>query len=263
MDEKAKDHRRLVERTKPRRCHRIRHEPWPVWIQGRKVCSRLREWVDRATVGAELIEYWKQKGILPRQDEDVNFEARTMALKALGPIRRIWVTKTTADLTPVGVNMHRWKFWSDDKCPRCGTVETTLHTVKCPAADPNWETTLLELKKWLVKAQTAPTLCTAILAGLRLWYDDTTPSGSEAMIRLLDYQSRIGWDSAIKGWISRHWQDHQEKYLKGIKSRKSAKRWSTELIRKLWDIAWDQWEHRNGILHAVENTKKSTLSTLR
>jgi hypothetical protein len=25
--------------------------------------------------------------------------------------------------------------------------------------------------------------------------------------------------------------------------------WPSTLIIKTWDVAWDQWEHRNGILH--------------
>jgi hypothetical protein len=27
----------------------------------------------------------------------------------------------------------------------------------------------------------------------------------------------------------------------------------TELIKKLWGVAWDLWEHRNGILHKKES----------
>ncbi len=29
------------------------------------------------------------------------------------------------------------------------------------------------------------------------------------------------------------------------------------LIKKLWDIAWDMWEHRNGVLHDSENVVSS------
>ena len=30
-------------------------------------------------------------------------------------------------------------------------------------------------------------------------------------------------------------------------------RWTASLIQKLWDISWDLWEHRFGIVHAKEN----------
>lgn len=38
-----------------------------------------------------------------------------------------------------------------------------------------------------------------------------------------------------------------------LKSRRSGKRWTVELIKKLWGIAWDLWEHCNGILHDSQN----------
>jgi hypothetical protein len=34
---------------------------------------------------------------------------------------------------------------------------------------------------------------------------------------------------------------------------RTGKRWTVALITKLWDIAWDLWEHRNGILHNKQN----------
>jgi hypothetical protein len=29
--------------------------------------------------------------------------------------------------------------------------------------------------------------------------------------------------------------------------------WAVALIKKLWDTAWDMWEHRNEVLHEREN----------
>jgi len=36
-------------------------------------------------------------------------------------------------------------------------------------------------------------------------------------------------------------------------SRKTGKRWLTALIQKMWKVAWDLWEHRNGVRHEQEN----------
>jgi hypothetical protein len=33
----------------------------------------------------------------------------------------------------------------------------------------------------------------------------------------------------------------------------SGKRWLAQLILKLWDIAWDLWEHRNNIAHSANS----------
>jgi hypothetical protein len=38
-----------------------------------------------------------------------------------------------------------------------------------------------------------------------------------------------------------------------IQSLHMGKQWMTELIKKLWMVAWDQWEHCNAVLHDQEN----------
>jgi hypothetical protein len=45
----------------------------------------------------------------------------------------------------------------------------------------------------------------------------------------------------------------QQAYYCLIKSKRSGKRWTVELIKKMWAIAWDLWDHRNGILHEEQN----------
>jgi hypothetical protein len=62
----------------------------------------------------------------------------------------------------------------------------------------------------------------------------------------------------LEGWASFEWSIAQQEYYKLIGSLKSGKRWMIALIKKLWLIAWDMWEHRNGILHEKENTQVMT-----
>ena len=31
--------------------------------------------------------------------------------------------------------------------------------------------------------------------------------------------------------------------------QRTGQPWVATLIQKIWDISWDQWQHRNGILH--------------
>ncbi len=50
------------------------------------------------------------------------------------------------------------------------------------------------------------------------------------------------------------WRLEQEQYWNHIRTRKSSKRWTSELIKKLWDVAWDLWDQRNEALH---NTTES------
>lgn len=52
----------------------------------------------------------------------------------------------------------------------------------------------------------------------------------------------------FQGWLSHEWTNAQHAYYLTIKSLQTGKRWTIALIKKLWDIVWDLWEHRNGIL---------------
>jgi hypothetical protein len=57
----------------------------------------------------------------------------------------------------------------------------------------------------------------------------------------------------LEGTIAKEWQSVQATYYLFIHSRKSTLRWASALIRKIWTVAWDQWEHRNRILHYKAN----------
>jgi hypothetical protein len=55
------------------------------------------------------------------------------------------------------------------------------------------------------------------------------------------------------GNISVLWQEIQAQYCREIGKQNPGPRWTNALIPKIWQVAWDQWEHRNGILHNSEN----------
>jgi hypothetical protein len=68
-------------------------------------------------------------------------------------------------------------------------------------------------------------------------------------------QDAIGWDNFFEGCIAKDWEQAQAAYYKWCRSRKSARRWTTALIQKLWNVAWGLWEHRNGIVYDAENAE--------
>ncbi len=63
----------------------------------------------------------------------------------------------------------------------------------------------------------------------------------------------------MEGVISRQWRETQAGYWKTYKSRKLNKRWTTALIQKLLQIAWDMWQHRNHALHNSELNQSNIL----
>ena len=62
-------------------------------------------------------------------------------------------------------------------------------------------------------------------------------------------QETIGWDRFMFGFVSKKWVLSQQASFDRVGSHRNGKRWIASLIQKIWDILWDQWRHRNEILH--------------
>jgi hypothetical protein len=110
------------------------------------------------------------------------------------------------------------------------------------------------------EAQTDPEIRTAIETRLSQWSDKLPllpiQTNSVGLQDAIQSQDAIGWwDNFFEGCIAKDWEQAQDAYYKWCRSRKSARRWTTALIQKLWNVAWDLWEHRNGIVHAAENAE--------
>ncbi len=105
-----------------------------------------------------------------------------------------------------------------------------------------------------------PDLQNAILHHLQNWRNNTTPTipSTPDMAQLIQRQNTLGWQQFFEGWIPISWEEAQQSYYSLIRSHCTGRRWITSLIKKLWNVAWDLWEHRNGILHNKENIITTT-----
>jgi hypothetical protein len=115
---------------------------------------------------------------------------------------------------------------------------------------------LFELESWLDKQQTHPELLKELMNGLRAWSVGvvrmTSYGTSDSIREAVEQQDEIGWSNMIEGWVAIGWTEVQEAYYRSLGSRRTGLRWTVAIINKLWDIAWDLWEQRNGILHDKE-----------
>jgi len=159
--------------------------------------------------------------------------------------------------------MKRWGLRTQSKCPRCQCpIEDKDHIFKCQSesAQQQWMKVVEDLDRWLQAAKTHPQLRKDLIEGLQHWHDQT-PScrphieGTTAG----QLQDSIGWGIALEGCIARRWREEQEVYWKAFKSRKSSRRWTTELIKRLMMTAWDMWNHRNKALHEEASNRNSIL----
>ena len=62
-------------------------------------------------------------------------------------------------------------------------------------------------------------------------------------------QDLIGWEAALTGCWAKGWAAAQQDYYQSRRQQKTGKRWLTEVIKKFWQVSWDQWLHCNPKLH--------------
>jgi len=150
------------------------------------------------------------------------------------------------------------------QCPRCqNPTEDQHHIITClaPLALLVWQTSLSKLCKWLSEQSTLPEFADNFIMGLCQWHD-VTSTANQVYPRWLAEQQDVGWSSALDGWLSLQWWYEQDQFWSRICSRKSSKWWTAKLIKKIWDIAWDMWEHQNEALHHSLENRQNILESV-
>ena len=152
------------------------------------------------------------------------------------------------------------EFREESNCPRCGMIDEDMdHVLRCQSTEANekWLSTMESLRKWLEKHDTHLDLDEILCKRLLEWRNG---EGLQPMVfsdpvlyRLLLKQDTIGWRACIDGLLVREWAAVQASYFEMIGSRRSGKRWAVASIKKLWDTAWDMWDHRNRVVHDNES----------
>ena len=63
----------------------------------------------------------------------------------------------------------------------------------------------------------------------------------------------MGWQDFLEGRLSVKWAEVQHLHFVSLSKRNTGLRWVSMLIQKLFEVAWDQWEHRCGVAHHKDN----------
>jgi len=180
---------------------------------------------------------------------EVDWMSLGRAMHGVPLSRCCWASKQMSGHFAHGKNMVWWKQCSSAECPRCGVMqEDKAHIIKCPqdSFTTQWEATITNLTKWMKDGNSALHLIQALVEGLQAWQSETISLDD---LQVSTKQSGIGWDGILDGWLSMEWQAQQEAYWAQWRWRKSSKWWTVELIKKLWNISWDLWDHWNEALH--------------
>ena len=162
--------------------------------------------------------------------------------------------KQTAGKCAVGVEMKRRKPWTHSKCPRCDELyETSTHVLQYTGEGTGgiWEKAIKSFRQHLAEQLTNNQVADLICASLSAWRQGIQPRQPRSYLLGLQQafveQTDIGWGAALEGRWSELWVEIQERHFRKLKKQRSGKRWLTTIIRKLWNIAWDLWQHRNDV----------------
>ena len=209
-------------------------------------------------------KYWENKDPTSRRryQEKIDWDAIGGATKELSQKKLIWMVKHVSGHSAVGTVMKRRGVRLRSNCPRCGTPdENTQHVTTCKDRDATdlWNAQLNDLMRWMQRRGTKPQITNTIIAGLRTWRlalpslqdDDRRWDGI-----CLQEQNEIGWFNFLQGRLSLEWRAKQEAYYKAMGLRRTGRRWIEALIKKLWEISWTMWDHRNKVLHDNDRHKE-------
>jgi hypothetical protein len=247
-----------ADRIAKARVHLLKHnittyslpnETWTISLDGYKVCKNLEETVYEFISATTMRSFWhKKRGFTDGTFDSVDWSAIHEASQHITKSRQHWLAKHTCGVCGVNSMLFKWKQRENEDCPRCSLPETAKHVWICDSEDTRriWKATLQELTKWLISVDTDNDLIKVITANLLPWADRQQPR-----THLEKLQDTIGWDIFLEGTLPVEWALCQQQFFTSTGSTNSGKRWLVQLILKLWNIAWDLWEHRNNIAHAA------------
>ena len=242
-------------------------EKWALWIDHKKLSMVDKQKIYAYTFGPRTQQYWHRKhSLTPDLIQSINWEACSMAMSRLPFGKKRWLLKHATGWCGVGRREQLRGNQDYDDCPRCGEPETARHVVDChgTGADKTFLLAITKLETDLTVLETAPHITTAIIQRLKQW----KKFGDRPLPRFTAYdlwgtqhavreQDRIGWYQFLLGRVGRKWSDAQQRYIDSLHKKDTGRRWTTSIITKALDVAWDMWEQRNDILHNTLHPRRA------
>jgi hypothetical protein len=74
-------------------------------------------------------------------------------------------------------------------------------------------------------------------------------SQCELIKKAIADQEQIGWNMAMRGYLSKHWRLAVSANQHLEENNDKGEVWVRKTVMLLWDFALEMWEHRNSVLH--------------
>ena len=151
----------------------------------------------------------------------------------------------------VGKWLKRWKWQDHSDCPQCGQPEEDVqHVLLCNEISSSL---IHQLGDQMINQDCNPEMNAAICSSLKAWHNGSplpTIVIEKPLLRTsIMQQHSLSWYSFIVGFPSTSWREVQHEHLLYIGSQRSSTLLMTKLVRRIWEIPWSLWEHRNHHLH--------------
>ena len=176
-----------------------------------------------------------------------------------------WCSKHTAGMCAVGKVLLDRKQADNDHCPLCGKSEDHRHVPRCgdKRACKEWNSRVDEFIQWSTNFGTAPEINIAFKHCLRQirepahqWAPEEIPGQvipHHLIHQAYGLQSMIGPQGFLEGLLSCKWANAQERYFAFKGSRRSGRKWASQVAHQLIKIGFHMWEHRNQVFHSDES----------
>ena len=259
MDRRAKDHwkrQHEAAESKPEPpIHNLFLAPWTAWINGTMVVKAWKESLHDHCAGIEALKYWTAKKRFGEEDaKTVDWEATKKAMTTSTIGQRREMTKHTSGHFGVNKMMYNWKKKDSMACPRCNApVEDAKHVIQCPQPEARevYQGSMLKVHLWMRDEETDDDIREAIFSRLMSWGNTDEDSNSADLPTgvqfLIQQQDKMGWYAAFTGAWVKGWAEAQHAYYKSIQVQNEGLNWLAALIKKLWQVSWDMWQHRNSV----------------
>lgn len=251
-------------------------ESWQVWLGDDKLTSisleAVYDWSILFDQDFSPQTYWQAKHQIPPEDfHNVDWEATGRANKSQSSSQQRWLAKFLSGFLGTNQREHFRQASTDPSCPRCDCpCEDARHVVLCQGegAVDVWRAGLNKLDERLSNMDTMPELQLVMMSRLRSWYAGTTPRqfsiSNKHLMQALEGQDRIGWNNFVYGRPHYLWSISQLAFYQSTGSTKSPRRWLQAILKQLWAISWDMWQHRNHVKHKqISHAPSPVLSSLR
>lgn len=230
---------------------------WSIWRKEARVTSWSRPRIEDLYYGSPADSFWTRK--LHFDTGACDWDALRHAFRQLPTARRLWIPRWLCSMVPLQSTLFRWGLTPTDLCPRCHLPETRQHVVRCPHVDNLhlFEKALVDLEKWMYSQHTHPSLRAGVLSMLRSWRNDVPWEVPECVpvdhYALLTSQADLGLLSLADGFVVRSWTAIQHAHYLSFGSRRTGTRWTSLLIRRIWQIAWAAWQHRYNVSQSADS----------